>query len=140
MIAPIILAVLAFSTAAQDCGNATEPLNPSTKNVLLIGDSISMTPPYTPGGYGGAAEKLLAAAGVTTQHAGGDFSGGQCADTRHGLTCANATGPGWLDFEGTFDLIHFNFGLHDLANYSAELPRLPIPIYSVSLSERPKTA
>ena len=32
------------------CGNATLPPDASRKSVLLFGDSISMTPPYTPGG------------------------------------------------------------------------------------------
>jgi hypothetical protein len=84
-----------------------------------------MTPPYTPGGYGHALELLLAAKGVYAQHAGGEFSGGQCGDTRQGMLCTNATGPGYLNFSGTFDLIHFNYGLHDLANYSPALPPLP---------------
>ena len=64
-------------------------------------------PPYTPGGYGHALEQLLEAKGFAVQHAGGDYSGGQCGDTRLGLTCSNLTGPGYLNFAGTFDLIHF---------------------------------
>lgn len=94
-----------------------------------------MTPPYTPGGYGGALERLLSAKGIVVQHAGGDFSGGQCGDTRLGLACTNLTGPGYLNFEGMFDLIHFNYGLHDLANYSAALPPLPLPVYGANLQE-----
>jgi len=92
-----------------------------------------MTPPYTPGGYGHALELLLAAKGVYAQHAGGEFSGGQCGDTRQGMLCTNATGPGYLNFSGTFDLIHFNYGLHDLANYSPALPPLPLPAYRANI-------
>ena len=38
--------------AVSPCGDSTDPLEPGTKNVLIIGDSISMAVPYTPGGYG----------------------------------------------------------------------------------------
>jgi hypothetical protein len=101
------------AAAPSPCGNATQPLTPSAKNVLLIGDSISMTPPYTPGGYGHALELLLTAKGVAVQHAGGNYGGGQCADTRQGLVCTNLTNSaGYLNFAGRFDLIHFNYGLH----------------------------
>ncbi len=89
--------------------------------------------PYTPGGYGHVLEQLLEAKGVSVQHAGGDFGGGQCGDTRLGLVCTNTSGPGYLNTPGTFDLIHFNYGLHDLANYSAALPRLPLPQYEANL-------
>ena len=82
---------------------------------------------------GGALEKLLAAAGVSAQHAGGDFAGGQCGDTRLGLKCTNLTGPGYLDFAGTFDLIHANWGLHDLADYGPTLPQLPLSVYGSNL-------
>jgi hypothetical protein len=71
-----------------------------------------MSPPYTPGGYGHALELLLQAKGVSVQHAGGDFGGGQCGDTRQGLVCTNTTGPGYLNVAGKWDLIHFNYGLH----------------------------
>jgi len=113
-------ALFCASAAPPPCGNATRALSATQKNVLLVGDSISMTPPYTPGGYGGALEKLLTARGVSVQHAGGDYSGGQCADTRNGLRCSNASAPSWLAFDGTFDVIHFNFGLHDVANCGVE--------------------
>lgn len=130
MRAPVVfascLAALCATAVHATCGNATLPLDPTRKNVLIIGDSISMTPPYTPGGYGHALEQLLTAQGIAVQHAGGDYSGGQAGDTRNGLICTDPTGPGYLNFSGTFDLIHFNYGLHDLANYSSELPPLPL--------------
>jgi hypothetical protein len=121
------LAVTAASAAPSLCGNATLPLDPSTKNVLLIGDSISMTPPYTPGGYGHALELLLQAKGISVQHAGGNFAGGQCGDTRLGKTCTNTTGPGYLNFDGKFDLIHFNYGLHVRASEPMAPPPLSAP-------------
>ena len=100
-----VLFAAACASAAPLCGNATLPLSSTQKNVLLIGDSISMTPPYTPGGYGGALEALLAAKNIAVQHAGGNFGGGQAGDTRLGLKCTNLTGAGYLDFSGTFYLI-----------------------------------
>jgi len=119
------------------CGNLTKPLDPTRKNVLLVGDSISMTPPYTPGGYGGALEALLAKQGIAVQHAGGDFSGGQAGDSEMGTLC---TDPGYaggyfagLPAGARFDLIHFNYGLHDLANYGPTLPPTPLPQYGANL-------
>jgi len=114
-------AVASASAAAPLCGNASQPLNRAVKNVLLIGDSISMVPPFTPGGYGGALRDLLTAAGYGAQHAGGFYAGGQCSNTPHGLACtlANETNN-WVTVTGTdgqaaaFDLCHVNFGLHDL--------------------------
>ena len=136
LFALIAFAATASAFEASVCGNNTLPLTPGKKNVLLIGDSISMSPPYTPGGYGAALAALLTAKGVAVQHAGGAFSGGQCGDTRLGLICTNLTNPdGYLSFEGKFDLVHANWGLHDLANYSAALPRLPLPQYSANLQE-----
>jgi hypothetical protein len=129
-------ATAAAAAAGPICGNATLPLDASRPNVLLIGDSISMTPPYTPGGYGHALEQLLTAKGVAVQHAGGNYAGGQCGDTRLGLTCTNASGTSadsYLNFEGSFDLIHFNYGLHDLASYPAR-PQLPLPDYGVNIA------
>lgn len=41
----------------------------------------------------------------------------QCSNTVKGLNCTDATTPGnYLDFNGIFDVIHFNYGLHDLEN------------------------
>lgn len=79
---------LCRQTAAQgvpsddDCGDALVALSTMQPNVLLVGDSISMVPPvFTPGGYGAAAHALLAAQGVSVQHAGGWAGGGQCSNT-----------------------------------------------------------
>ena len=128
----LLLASVASASTALLCGNTTLPLTPGRPNVLLIGDSISMTPPYTPGGYGGVLAALLTTSGIAVQHAGGAFSGGQCGDTRRGIICTNLTGESWLSVSG-FDLVHFNFGLHDLADYGPTLPTLPIPQYQANL-------
>ena len=128
---------LAHPLQTASCGNITKPLDKTRPNVLLIGDSISMTPPYTPGGYGGALEKLLADKGVAAQHAGGDFAGGQAGDSEMLTLCTNesyargyfsglAPGEQW-------DLIHFNVGLHDLANYGPQLPATNLSQYGKNL-------
>ena len=83
-------------------------------NVLLIGDSISMPVPFTPGGYGVNARQLLTEAGMQVWHNGGWGSGGQASNTVKGLECTNASTPGnWLNVSGKYDVIHFNFGLHE---------------------------
>ena len=94
----LVLSLLSFALASSSsapprCGNATLPLKPGALNVLLIGDSISMTPPYTPGGYGAALEALLAAKGVHAQHAGGEFSGGQVRRFGGGFPSLPTTTP-----------------------------------------------
>ena len=108
------------------CGNRTKPLAAGKKNVLIIGDSISMTPPYTPGGYGGALEALLAAQGIAAQHAGGEFAGGQGGDSEMGTLCTDPALPtnyfAGLPAGAMFDLITVNYGLHDLADYGPSLP------------------
>jgi hypothetical protein len=96
---PAATSVAAMSSfASSPCGNATQALVPGRKNVLLVGDSISMVPPYTPGGYGGVLKGLLEESGVAVQHAGGFFSGGQCSNTIK-VACAErgvcVGGGGW---------------------------------------------
>lgn len=99
------------------CGNATVRKPGNNGSVLLIGDSISMAVPYTPGGYGVVVQQLLGAKGISVEHNGGWYNGGQASNTVKGLNCTDPTTDGnWLDFDGQFDVIHFNFGLHDLVN------------------------
>ena len=107
----------AAAQADNQCGNATLALSAGKRNVLLVGDSISMAMPYTPGGYGTALRELLESEGVAVQHAGGFYAGGQCSNTIKGLLCTNASTPDSyvvIPGGGQFDLIHFNYGLHDL--------------------------
>jgi hypothetical protein len=55
------------------------------------------------------------------------------------LACTNSTYPGnWLNFSGTFDLIHFNFGLHDLVycNSGGECKEhVDLPVYGKNILE-----
>ena len=86
-------------------------------NVMMIGDSISMSVPYTPGGYGVPARSMLLNRSIAPWHSGGWAQGGQASNTVKGLMCTDPTTPGnWLNFSGTYDVIHFNFGLHDLVD------------------------
>ena len=107
MAAALLLLVLARGAhGASTCGNVTVPPDATaTANVLVIGDSISMAVPYTPGGYGVPLQALLRAKGVATQHAGGWYSGGQGSNTIKGLLCTTADnylnftvrwGVGWV--------------------------------------------
>jgi hypothetical protein len=96
-----------------ECGDYPAPLATDRPNVLLIGDSISMPVPYTPGGYGVNAKALLEARGMSVWHNGGWGSGGQASNTVKGLLCTNTSTAGnWLNVTGMYDVIHFNFGLH----------------------------
>lgn len=72
------------------------PLRDGLPDVFLIGDSISI-------GY--TEQVMLLLADVCNVRRAAD----NCGDTRHGLNQLDA----WLGGT-TWDLIHFNFGLHDL--------------------------
>lgn len=99
------------------CGDYPGPLLGDRPNVLMIGDSISMPVPFTPGGYGANARALLQKRSINSWHAGGWESGGQASNTVKGLACTNTTVAGnYLNFSGTYDVIHFNYGLHDLVD------------------------
>ena len=102
------------------CGHYPEPLATDRPNVLLIGDSISMPVPYSPGGYGVNARELLENRSVNVWHNGGWDAGGQASNTVKGLLCTNTSTPGnWLNISAgmKYDVVHFNFGLHDLVDY-----------------------
>ena len=139
----LALAAAALAQSDTDCGNATQPLSSTRPNVLLIGDSISMVPPFTPGGYGGILHTLLDQAGIEAQHAGGFFGGGQCSNTVKGLLCTLPSTPNnYLNISGggRFDLCHANWGLHDLVaacpkGGSGEcLEHVDIPQYGANLA------
>ena len=75
---------------------------PSLPRVLLIGDSISM-------GYTLQVRELLK--GKANVHHPAE----NCSDTRHGLAALDK----WLGKQ-KWDVIHFNFGLHDLKYLNAK--------------------
>ena len=84
--------------------------DPKLPRVLLIGDSIS-------GGYTLAARKALA--GKANVHKAPE----NCGPTANGLKKLDV----WLG-DGTWDVIHFNFGIHDrktpLADYEQRLEQI----------------
>ena len=123
---------------ATACGDFPAPLATDRPNVLLIGDSISMPVPYTPGGYGLNAKALLTARGMQVAHNGGWGSGGQASNTVKGLLCTNVSTPGnWLNVSGQYEVIHFNFGLHDLVDPGPGEGKehVPLSAYGANLAE-----
>jgi len=121
-----------------ECGCYPQPLSTTQPNVLLIGDSISMPVPFTPGGYGNNTRWMLEAKNISVQHNGGWGKGGQASNTPKGLSCTNTSTSGnWFNFTGTFDIIHFNFGLHDLvASGPGEgAEHVDIPQYMLNIKE-----
>lgn len=92
------------------------PASTSLKNVLVIGDSVSL-------GYTPTVANLLADAALV-QHApwGGD---GGAEETAYGLQCIKQWlfSPNGTAF--TADLVYFNFGLHDGPQLFLEPPVRP---------------
>jgi hypothetical protein len=114
--------VAAAAAAALPCGAPPTPLNQTTPNVLIVGDSISMgfgvSATDTGYGYGLNVAKMLAgpfaqfyskdvAGGLATvQHAGGfGINGGS---SQEGVACIGK----WLG-PYRWDVVTVNFGLHD---------------------------
>jgi lysophospholipase L1-like esterase len=110
----VILTALLFTTLlAQDFRVPVPPIedDPKLPRVLLIGDSISI-------GYGLPVRKLLSGkANVHRIPANGGTTG-------NGVFQIDA----WLGKE-KWDVIHFNFGLHDLKIMSDGLHQVPIDSY-----------
>jgi acyl-CoA thioesterase-1 len=148
--------IMACSPPVQHfTGLPPAPFSAGLKNVLLIGDSISMggdphSDPVTlsgsPGGYGSYVLRLLTGHNiVSVQHNGGPYNASKAAagneqagNTAHGLDCLdywigrNASHPRGLPW----DVIHFNFGLHDLETAGPTGPyAVPPANYSRNLAE-----
>ncbi len=94
-----------------------EPItdDPNLPRVLLIGDSISM-------GYTVAVRELLA--GKANVHRPAT----NCGPTNRGVAGIDA----WLG-DGEWDVIHFNFGLHDLKYMEDGTHQVPIGPYEANL-------
>ena len=91
--------------------------DPALPRVMLIGDSISI-------GYTVAARKAL------TGKANVHRPAANCGDTNRGLAELDK----WLG-DGKWDVIHFNWGLHDLARRDGKNPQVPIEQYEENMSE-----
>jgi len=109
------------------CGPSPTPHRLNASNVLLIGDSISMGALESLDGdemgYGAAVSRMLERMGaVHVQHNGGWSDAGQAGPSSKGVRCIRH----WLGRE-RWDVVHANFGLHDIArargyNWSAVPP------------------
>ena len=113
----LLLAVLAAPLAAQTNPAFREVLDdPAVPRVLLIGDSISI-------GYTVPTQKLLT--GTANVHRIGENGG----PTTRGLERID----GWLG-NSQWDLIHVNFGLHDLKRTGDGLNLVPLAEYESNLA------
>jgi lysophospholipase L1-like esterase len=97
----VLSGVVLALTWVPDGAAAAEP---KKARVLIVGDSISM-------GYGPYVKKNLADEADVFRPIREDGRDENCAGTTHGVARINA----WLASQGgNWDVIHFNFGLHDL--------------------------
>ncbi len=118
---PHLLAVLIFSFSAlishgqapkAEKGSAAEKKvtdlritpDPKLPNILLLGDSISI------GYHAGVSELLKGKANVFRPVNPKNGSADNCSDTSKGVASLDA----WLALQPKWDVIHFNWGLHDL--------------------------
>ena len=86
------------------------PASTTMPNVLVIGDSVSI-------GYVGGVAKILGGSGVAqVQHGPWDVSDGGAGDAATGITCLDRWLVTQTQASVKWDLITFNFGLHDMTN------------------------
>ena len=107
---PLLLAAAPLLAACGSTAEAPDPLQEPFR-VLLLGDSISI-------GYTPYVQEVLAGRAVVLRPMNPDKNGVQgsggaenCAGTSKGVANLDR----WLAIDGgQWDVIHFNFGLHDL--------------------------
>jgi hypothetical protein len=118
------------STSPKASTKPTDPLR-----VLIIGDSISMN--YTP-----RVRALLGDDAVVVRPILPNGRRENCAGTNNGIEHIDR----WLALDGgNWDVIHFNFGLHDIKHVNPETDKAshdpshglqaPLPRYTEQLSE-----
>ncbi len=122
----ILVLVLAGVASAQPAAKKAKPApdpafaqivdEPNLPRVLLLGDSISI-------GYTIAVREALA--GKANVHRPAD----NCGPTIKGLELLDK----WLG-DGKWDVIHFNWGLHDL-KYIGDKQQVPLPDYEKNLTK-----
>lgn len=107
--AEVALSADAGAEGAPSSGASAESLS----RVLLLGDSISI-------GYTPFVRELLGAEAVVVRPTLANGQPENCAGTNKGVECIER----WLALEGgDWDVIHFNFGLHDLKRVQPESGR-----------------
>ena len=136
MINPLALAVLVMTVSLSACSTApqmqSKPAAPL--HVLIIGDSISMN--YTP-----RVRSLLGDGAVVVRPTLANGRAENCAGTNNGIKHIDR----WLQLDGgDWDVIHFNFGLHDIKQVHPETGRAsrdpahglqaPLPLYVQQLT------
>ena len=89
-----------------------DPPSATLPNVLVIGDSVSI------GYVGGVTETLNASGTAAVQHGPWDVSDGGAGDTAWGITCLDRWLVTQAQLEVKWDVVTFNFGLHDMTNSS----------------------
>jgi lysophospholipase L1-like esterase len=110
--------VLLCATAALPLVAADEAAK--LPRVLIVGDSVSM-------GYTGPTQKLLAGK-ADVQRAQVNGAPTNCGPTKNGLTSLQK----WLG-DGRWDVIHFNFGLHDAKLPPEGVGHAPLDVYEKNL-------
>jgi GDSL-like lipase/acylhydrolase family protein len=109
----VVFIFLAIAAVAQDYRAPVPPIedDPSLPRVLLIGDSISI-------GYSLPVRKLLA------EKANVHRVPGNAGPSSNGVFLIDS----WLGNK-RWDVIHFNFGLHDLKRMTDGEPQVPVDSY-----------
>lgn len=101
---PLLLAVLASGCASEGTSSRDRAPLQEPFRVLILGDSISMA--YTP-----VVRQLLGERAVVVRPTNDKGNPENCEGTNKGVENLDR----WLALEGGgWDVIHFNFGLHDL--------------------------
>ncbi len=110
MKAPLLL-LLALATMFVAAGHRTARGQPARRpHVLILGDSISI-------GYTPLVKEMLAREAVVVRPMHDERRPENCAGTKNGVRQVDR----WLKLgDGRWDVIHFNFGLHDLKRVDAE--------------------
>lgn len=100
----LVATVAAFGTSLSHAQAADKP------RVLILGDSISI-------GYTPVVQKLLESEMTVLRPMAKNGKAENCSDTQAGVTHIDR----WLQIDGgKWDIIHFNWGLHDLKHMKAD--------------------
>ena len=110
-----VLTIFAMAFLLTVCSHAADNPAADLPRILIIGDSISI-------GYTPTVKKLLDGKATIVHNQG------NAADTKTGVAKIDA----WLD-DGKWDIIHFNFGLHDIKIGKDNEHQVPIDQYEKNL-------
>lgn len=122
-IAPVKTSSEAGSRAERKPADLRFQPDPALPNVLLLGDSISI-------GYTLPVRAWLKGKANVFRPLNADGSAENCSDTGKGLTELDR----WLGVQPKWDVIHFNWGLHDLKHIK---PGAPQPTTSADPNDPP---